>query len=62
MKIFSIKSVIGLAAIGGVAAYVRKQGGFRNAFDKLLAKKDELLAKKDELLAKPLSNQAEPVG
>jgi hypothetical protein len=35
MRIFSFKSMIGLLAIGGVIAYVRKQGGIGNAVESL---------------------------
>ncbi len=45
MKIFSIKRMIGLAAVGGAVAYARKNGGFKNVFNQLMTKKDELLAK-----------------
>ncbi|MEO8699988.1 MAG: hypothetical protein ABI867_08085 [Kofleriaceae bacterium] len=38
MKIFSLKRIIGLAAIGGAVAYARKNGGFKNAFNGLLEK------------------------
>ena len=48
MKIFSIKNVLGLVAIGGVVAYVRKHGGFKKAFQGLIAKKDEILGEKTE--------------
>ena len=44
MKIFSIKRVLGLAAIGGAVAYARKHGGFKNAFKGLVQKKDEILS------------------
>lgn len=45
MKIFSIKNLLGIAAIGGVVAYARKQGGFKKAFESLIAKKEEVLAR-----------------
>jgi hypothetical protein len=37
------RSILGIAAIGGAYAYARKHGGFKNAFDHLMAKKDELV-------------------
>jgi hypothetical protein len=43
MKIFSVKRMLGLAAIGGAIAYARKHGGFKQAFNDLMAKKDDLL-------------------
>lgn len=52
MKLFSLKGMLGLAAIGGAIAYTRKHGGVKNAYQDLLAKKDQLLAKKDELVAR----------
>lgn len=59
MKIFSLKTILGVAAIGGAAMYVRKQGGLRTTYDKLLAKKDELLAaREDEPKAGPRSRAA----
>jgi hypothetical protein len=45
MKLFSIKTMLGMAAIGGTVMYVRKQGGLQKAFDNLMGTKDELLAK-----------------
>ena len=47
MKLFSIKTMLGMAAIGGAVVYVRKQGGLQKAFDNLMAKKDELLDAND---------------
>jgi hypothetical protein len=44
MKIFSIKRMIGLAAVAGAVAYARKNGGFKNAFNQLV-KKGEAFAK-----------------
>ena len=38
MKIFSIKRVIGLAAIYGAVRYAHKHGGAKNALDELLGK------------------------
>ena len=43
MKVFSFRNIIGLAAIGGAYAYAKKHGGFKNAFDNLMQKKDELV-------------------
>ena len=37
------RTILGLAAIGGAYAYARKHGGFKNAFDHLMQKKDELV-------------------
>ena len=38
MKIFTVKRVIGLAAIYGVVHYVRKQGGFGKMIEGLTAR------------------------
>lgn len=38
MKIFSIKRLLGLAAIYGGVQYARKHGGAKNAFNELLGK------------------------
>lgn len=43
MKIFSVRNMIGLAAIGATYAYVRKQGGLKAAFDKIASKKDAII-------------------
>ncbi len=45
MKMFSLKNLIGLAAVGGAVAYARKHGGVKNAMTELMSKKDELLSK-----------------
>ena len=50
MKIFSLKRIIGLAAIGGAVAYARKHGGFKAAFDDLKVKANDLVAKGKEQL------------
>ena len=53
MKIFSLKRILGLAAIGGAVAYARKHGGFQNAFSELKVKANDLIAKgKEQLDAK----------
>lgn len=51
MKI-GFKNLLWMSAIGGAIAFVRKQGGVKQALDTLAAKKDELLAKQDGPLAK----------
>ena len=64
MKLFSIKTMLGMAAIGGAVMYVRKQGGLQKTFDNLMGKKDELLAKTglDEALpSKRSRSNVEPV-
>lgn len=38
MKIFSIKTLLGVGAIYGISQYAKKHGGLRNAFDGLLDK------------------------
>ena len=43
MKIFSLRNLIGIAAMGASYAYVRKQGGLKATFDKLASKKDAML-------------------
>ena len=50
MKIFSLKRIIGLAAIGGAVAYARKRGGFKAAFEDLKVKANDLVAKGKEQL------------
>lgn len=53
MKIFSIRNLLGVAAIYGAAQYAKKNGGARNAFEGLLAKvKDAANSKKDELIGR----------
>lgn len=53
MKIFSIRNMLGLAAIYGASQYAKKHGGFRPAFDGLLAKvKDAANIKKEELIGR----------
>ena len=53
MKIFSIRNLLGVAAIYGAAQYAKKNGGARNAFEGLLAKvKDAANLKKDELIGR----------
>lgn len=43
MKIFSLRNIVALAAIGGAYAFVRKQGGVKAALDTLRAKKDAIV-------------------
>lgn len=43
MKIFSLRNMIGLAAIGLTYSYVRKQGGIKATFDKLASKKQAII-------------------
>ena len=57
MKIFTIKRVLGLAAIGGAVAYAQKHGGFKNAFKGLVAKKDELLKETAESTTLPATSK-----
>lgn len=53
MKIFSIRNLLGVAAIYGASQYAKKNGGFRPAFEGLLAKvKDAASIKKDELVGR----------
>jgi hypothetical protein len=56
MKLFSIKTMLGMAAVGGAIMYVRQQGGLQKAFDNLMGKKDELLASID---VKPASTRSQ---
>lgn len=42
MKIFSIKRLLGLAAVYGAVQYARKNGGAKNAFNGLLDKAKDL--------------------
>lgn len=42
MKIFTLKRMIGLAAIAGVVQYARKQGGFRPMLEGLMDKAKEV--------------------
>jgi hypothetical protein len=67
MKIFSVKRMLGLAAIGGAIAYVRKHGGVKQAMEDLKAKKDDLLRQAkarnvDTSKRSPYSGSAEDVG
>lgn len=51
MKIFSIKRLLGLAALYGAAQYAKKHGGARNAFNGLLDKvRTAANAKKEDLI------------
>lgn len=43
MKIFGLRNLVGLAAIGGAAYYVKKQGGLKNAIEQLMKKRDEVV-------------------
>lgn len=53
MKIFTIRNLLGAAAIYGAAQYAKKHGGARNAFEGLLAKvKDAANLKKEELIGR----------
>lgn len=53
MKIFSIRNLLGVAAIYGASQYAKKNGGFRPAFEGLLAKvKDAANIKKEELIGR----------
>jgi hypothetical protein len=38
MKIFSLRNILGVAAIYGVTQYAKKQGGFRPALDNAMDK------------------------
>ena len=61
MKVLSFKRLVGLAAIGGAYAYARKHGGFKNAFDHLMSKKDELAQKaKEELQRRSQTTSEQP--
>lgn len=60
MKIFSIRNILGIAAVYGASQYAKKNGGWRPALDGLVAKvKDAAKFKKEELIGR--SHQA-PVG
>ncbi|MDB4963787.1 MAG: hypothetical protein JWP01_3786 [Myxococcales bacterium] len=54
MKLFSIKRLIGLAAVYGAVNYAKKNGGAKAAFEGLVGKAKEALnaanAKKDEVI------------
>lgn len=53
MRIFSIRNLLGVAAIYGASQYAKKNGGFRPAFEGLLAKvKDVANIKKDGLIGR----------
>lgn len=53
MKIFSIRNLLGVAAIYGASQYAKKNGGFRPAFEGLLAKvKNAANVKKEELIGR----------
>jgi hypothetical protein len=42
MKIFTLRNILGAAAIYGVVQYAKKKGGFANAYNELLANVKEL--------------------
>jgi hypothetical protein len=48
MKLFNVRNLLGLAAIGGAYAYARKHGGVKKTFDHLMQKRDELMQKMNE--------------
>lgn len=53
MKIFSLRNVLGVAALYGASQYAKKHGGFRPAFDGLVAKiKDAASMKKEQTIGK----------
>jgi len=53
MKIFSIRNILGVAAIYGAAQYAKKNGGVRNALEGLVTKvKEAANLKRDELIGK----------
>ena len=61
MKLFSIRNLLGVAAIYGASQYAKKNGGFRPAFEGLLAKvKDAANMKKDELIGRSHDASAVP--
>jgi hypothetical protein len=64
MKVFTLRNLVGLAALGGAYAYTRKHGGVRNTYDELLRKKDELLQylqeKRSELEARVAERDRAP--
>jgi hypothetical protein len=59
MKIFSIRNMLGLAAIGGAAYYVRKQGGFKQTWTKLSGIVSDKLGSKDSA---PSPGATKPAG
>ena len=63
MKIFTIKNMLGLAAIGGAAYYVRKQGGFKQTWAKLSGMVSDKFGSKDSAPSPSATKPAsEPVG
>ena len=60
MKMLSLKNLIGLGAIGGIAYYARKNGGFQNLWNQLSSKakeaKDEVIGKAHEMTQQPASS------
>jgi hypothetical protein len=66
MKIFSIKRLIGLAAVYGAVNYAKKNGGAKAAFEGLVGKAKDALnaanAKKDEVIGAAHSSSASAGG
>ncbi len=53
MKIFSLRNLLGVGAVYAATQYAKKNGGFKPAFQGLLAKvRDAATMKKDELIGK----------
>lgn len=54
MKIFTLRNVLGVAALYGASQYAKKHGGVRPALDGLLTKiRDAANMKKEQIRAKP---------
>ncbi|HEY4176809.1 MAG TPA: hypothetical protein VGM90_08260 [Kofleriaceae bacterium] len=51
MKIFSFKRLIGAAALGGIAYYVKQNGGPKAVFDNLAGKMKDLSAKAGDMIS-----------
>ena len=49
MRMLSLRNLIGLGAIGGIAYYARKNGGLKNAWENIVGKAREA---KDEMIGK----------
>jgi hypothetical protein len=64
MRMLSLKSLIGLGAIGGAVYYARKNGGFKNVFNQIVGKarqaKDEVIGKAHEATQSYSSNRSMP--
>ena len=59
MKIFTLRNILGAAAIYGVVQYAKKHGGFANAYNELLGKAKELGQRAETSVARDSSTTSQ---